>query len=383
MTTNTEVKVFQSTNASAPTLSGTAGTLITVLDACLVNGYGSVTLDSITVTSNVATCTKSTGHGFTALGTVGPVIRVSGATPAGLNADWRITVVSSTVFTFVTTGISDQTATGTIDAKRAPAGFSKAFGNTVKAAYRSDDVTGTRLYLRVSDEGTGSAAYTRVIAYEAMTAIDTGTFPFPTEAQQSGGGYWHKSSAASGTARPWTIIADSAAFYLFVQQDGAVTGQIGVMFGDINSDYSGDAYRAMLVFGTNVTASNGGPLPLYNATLGRAMARSYLGTGTAIQPIQYGPQFQTSGMGYAGATYPNPGNNWFLCNGVDVWDSASVARGTLPGLYAPLHAASSLTDNATQTTLAGLPGREMVIKRMVNGGSNYACAVDITGPWRS
>ena len=76
---NTEVKVFQNitgTDAGVPQLSGTAGALITVLDACLVNGYGSVTLDSITVTSNVATCTKSTGHGFTALGTVGPVIRV-------------------------------------------------------------------------------------------------------------------------------------------------------------------------------------------------------------------------------------------------------------------------------------------------------------------
>jgi hypothetical protein len=37
----TTVTVYRSTDASAPTLSGTAGTLVTVLDACLVNGYGS------------------------------------------------------------------------------------------------------------------------------------------------------------------------------------------------------------------------------------------------------------------------------------------------------------------------------------------------------
>lgn len=35
------VTLYRSTDGSAPTLSGTAGDLITVLDACLVNGYGS------------------------------------------------------------------------------------------------------------------------------------------------------------------------------------------------------------------------------------------------------------------------------------------------------------------------------------------------------
>ena len=34
------VRVYYSTDAGAPTLSGTAGAMITVLDACLVNGYG-------------------------------------------------------------------------------------------------------------------------------------------------------------------------------------------------------------------------------------------------------------------------------------------------------------------------------------------------------
>lgn len=37
------VTVYSSTDASAPTLSGSAGALLTVLDACLVNGYGAKT----------------------------------------------------------------------------------------------------------------------------------------------------------------------------------------------------------------------------------------------------------------------------------------------------------------------------------------------------
>jgi hypothetical protein len=36
------VKVFKSTDASAPVLTGLAGSLVGVLDACLVNGYGAI-----------------------------------------------------------------------------------------------------------------------------------------------------------------------------------------------------------------------------------------------------------------------------------------------------------------------------------------------------
>ena len=41
---DTTVKVFQNTDTGAPTLNAIVGNLISVLDACLVNGYGSVTL---------------------------------------------------------------------------------------------------------------------------------------------------------------------------------------------------------------------------------------------------------------------------------------------------------------------------------------------------
>lgn len=43
------VRLYQSTDASAPTLSGSAGALLTVLDAVLVNGYGSQTAAGWTI----------------------------------------------------------------------------------------------------------------------------------------------------------------------------------------------------------------------------------------------------------------------------------------------------------------------------------------------
>lgn len=39
----TQFTIYKSTDASAPVLNGTAGSLLTVLDACLVNGYGAKT----------------------------------------------------------------------------------------------------------------------------------------------------------------------------------------------------------------------------------------------------------------------------------------------------------------------------------------------------
>lgn len=377
------VRVFQNitgTDAGAPALSGTAGTLIAVLDACLVNGYAvggtTLTLDSLVVAGDVATCTKNP-HGFTMLGTVGPVVRIAGATPAELNGEWRVTVSSASVFTFATTGIADQTATGTITAQHAPLGFAKAFSGTNKAAYRPADTLSSRMYLRVDDSGTGSAAYARVVGYEVMTDVDTGTGPFPTAAQVAGGGTWMKSNQASATARAWTLIGDSQGFMLFIKHNGTITNSM--MFGDITSDHAGDAYRTLLIFAVGNTYA---VFPTYNTVSGHSMPKAYTGSGTAIQPIKYGHSVQGQGMGVSGATYPHPGNNWFLCSPVEVWDSTSVARGVLPGVYAPLHAAGSLTDEMLQTAIAGLPGRTLMVKQCQTASGTFAAALDISGPWR-
>jgi hypothetical protein len=50
-------KWYRSTMTGAAALSGQAGKLIDVLDACLINGFNQVTLTSLVVASNVATCT--------------------------------------------------------------------------------------------------------------------------------------------------------------------------------------------------------------------------------------------------------------------------------------------------------------------------------------
>ena len=49
------IKYFESTDAGAPTLNNAVGSMIAVLDACLITGYNSKSVASITVASGVAT----------------------------------------------------------------------------------------------------------------------------------------------------------------------------------------------------------------------------------------------------------------------------------------------------------------------------------------
>lgn len=385
---DTSVRYFDSTMSGAPALSGTAGALISVLDACLVNGFGTVTLASLVVSSNIATGTVSAGHGFSMIGSaVGSVITIAGATPSGLNGTWRIaSVADSTHFTFVTSGISDQTATGTITAVRAPLGFSKVYSGTNKAAYRAGDIMSSRLYLRVADDGTGSATYARVRGYESMSDVDTGTGPFPTDAQVSGGLYWGKSSTASSTARAWRLIGDSQGFYLLVNQDGS-GAWISAAWVDIPSEKAGDAYRTLLIGGTSTNVYNQGYLHLINNPAGHYFARSYVQTGTSIAAFKLSHHIAANGIGLYGIAYPAPMGGQFYCAPVDVWEgtayaSATALRGPLPGVYAPLHPSAQLTDGSFQTDVIGLDGRTLLVQILKSGGSNCAAAIDLTGPWR-
>ena len=74
---DTSVKYLHSGMTGAPVLSGAIGSMIAVLDACLVDGFALKSVNSLVVASNIATINVSTG--ITA--EVGAVVLVAGATP--------------------------------------------------------------------------------------------------------------------------------------------------------------------------------------------------------------------------------------------------------------------------------------------------------------
>lgn len=370
---STTVKYFKSTMTGAPSLANVAGNLIGVLDACLCDGFNAITLDSLEIEDDVATATCSSGHGFTMTGNTGPVIRIAGATPSALNGDWRITVTSTTEFTFATSSISDQTATGTITAKFAPAGFTKVYSGTNKAVYRADDLQGTRLYLRVDDSGTTDV---RLVGYETMSNVDTGTGDFPTAAQQSGGLYCYKSS--SGTARAWTLVSDGRMVYFFCDASGTGIYQGGFVFGDLISYASPDGYACILIAAT--ASANLLPLILVANATGAYLARTYAQTGTSIASARYSHVRTSSGLGYGGqANCPALADNAVHFWPVEAWESTTIPRGLFPGLWNPNHN-TGLTQAQVVENIVNLT--DHTVLGQISYASQYQVGLDITGPWR-
>lgn len=371
MPTDTSVKFFTSAMSGAPSLTSAAGALIDLLDACLTNGFGSVTLDSLVISGNVATATKSAGHNFPMTGATGPVIRIKGATPAGLNGDWRIqTVPSSTTFTFTTSGISNQTATGTITAKRAPAGFEKVFSATGKAVYRALDVQSTRLYLRVDDTATAtSSAWITIRMFETMTDVDTGT--------NGSTSYYVLKSNYSGN-KNWRVYADSRAFWFVGDTfaSGSILGIGQMFFGDLASPaLPTDAWHcALAAFPTQAT--NGTTIPHMTDSGAMRLARSYNGVTTNVAAFRRGHMLNTTvvsngGAGYQAAIGP-------LVKAVEVFEGTTAFRGLMPGWYGQVHANLSnwVGTYYEHPQIGTLRGDNLYC----NG--DYNQFFDITGPWR-
>lgn len=400
----TSVKFFHSGMPGAPTLNGVAGALIGVLDAALVNGWGLKTLDSLVVADGIATATISTGHSFVA-DSVALIAGVTGTT--ALNGEKRVLSVSTTQFTFDATGIADETATGTITAKVAPLGWSKAFSGTNKAAYKPTDVAATGCYLRVDDTGTVDA---RVVGYESMTDVDTGTGPFPTAAMRSGGSYWHKANSTTpSTARDWWLIGDERFFYLAVRfTTSTAHNLLQAAFGDLVPFSNTDAYHCILLgrataapsaFTSSDQDSWGSHVPgTPNASANTAVARSYTGAGTSkwlsrLSMWAHGNTASGSsqGAGAVAAPYPNGPDASLLLMPVHAFEDLGF-RGMFPGLY---HTPQNLPNAPLGETGAVIAGMGLAAgqKRMlflVGYGSSApttnvtsgAAFIDHIGPWR-
>ena len=201
------VKWITNAMRGAPQISGTPGTLIGAIDALLLTGWGTATAISVTISGGVGTAEFAEGIYFEDHA----IVLFAGATtPAALNGEARVLSRTNKSITFETDAPDGVATTGTsITVKYAPVGsWAKAFQGTNLAAYRSTDVQSSGFYLRLDDTGTMTA---RMVGYEAMTDINTGTGAFPSASMIAGGGTFHKSAAANASAVRYMMAADSRA----------------------------------------------------------------------------------------------------------------------------------------------------------------------------
>lgn len=184
MVTGKTVKFFTSKNNSAPQLLNVQGSMLTLLDACLVSGIQVGTVASLTASGTTATATFGMTHNLMKH----QIIRISGANQAEFNGDFKIKqIVNTNTITFELNALATvANATGTINCLLAPLGFEKTFSSTTalgggRAAFRSKDKSlPNRPFLRVVDERISSysnnyAKYAKVGIVENMTDINTMT----------------------------------------------------------------------------------------------------------------------------------------------------------------------------------------------------------------
>lgn len=390
------IKFIASTMRGAPVLSGTAGALIGVLDACK-DGFGQVTATSVTVSGGIATANLPAASSFDPY----TIVLVAGATPGALNGEQRVLLGATSSSISWATAAPDGVATGTITIKVAPIGLTKLFSGTNLAAYKFTDITATGCVLRVDDTGTTAA---RVRGYESMTDISTGSGLFPTDIQQSGGGYWPKSSVASATAIPWAIIASPTGLHYinaFYFGGGASSlGQSGWWFGDIKSRKAGDGYNCALIASTSANDTFGTVSCRSAANGGSWLARSYSQIGGSANFGKMSPVLSTSisldntfsGFDALCGVYPNGPDGALVLSPVQILEGATIAsqvwRGTLPGVY---HSPQQIlaqafsqgqivegtVDLAGHMLYAAMGRASTSPLSSLNGATFY----DITGPW--
>lgn len=372
------VRYYESSMPGVPQLSGAAGALIAILDACLVNGWGTKNVNTLAVASGVATAHISSGHPFVE----GDVIRVAGAVPDSLNGDWRVaaSTAGDVSWSVEGLGISDGSATGTITAMYAPAGWEKIFSSgATRAAYRSlDYASHNGLVLYVDDTGTTTA---RACGYESMSSIDAGTNPFPTAAQLSGGLYWGKAETTTGV-RSWSLAADDRRLvfcpaYYSSKSGYAPSWQFGLAIGIAPSDMwatyiTGSPSAAEAITNNVANTAARGLLVYQNSSVddGFYLARSRDGATLSVKGGGRLVGVSTSGtnsLALAALVDPLFGSPAWLFQGTG---SAAIPRGMCPGpLHLHVHLPLAVAPGFTKI---GSPG---------NGGVIFRCSEGLAGAW--
>ena len=390
-TVSTSVKWAVSSMTGAPTLNGTAGSMIALLDAFLVNGFGTKAVDSAQVTSGI--CRMAITGASAAQDH--SVIQLAGVTGSGvtLNGLQRVKAATASYVEFPC-DLPDGPLTGTITFKIAPLGWEKVFSKTNVAVYRSADPAGTRAYYRVDDT---NPLYARVTMYESMTDVDTGVGMGPAASVVSGGYYWHKRSAAGAHGVAYELRGDGQGFYLSVASNAATTPTVAGSYafvtqyaGDIKSDRSGDAWCAHLTGAvtTNYTDVSGDPFQ-EGASAGRTLMRASHGIGGAIAVSRLVWGGGMSGaVGTLGA-FPSRVNNGLRLLQISVSDGAVAdgPRGMYPGaLFCPQSGVSAAVAGGFLQTLAPSAEAQSLSAVAVGVPSGAAAGVgffDVTNPWRA
>jgi len=420
------VRYFTSAMAGAPQISNNWGDLVTMLDACLVNGFALKAIDSLSSANGVATASITAGHAYQ----VGQVLEITGAIQPEYNGLFRVLATTNTTFTYAVSGapVSPASSSGgnTLSAKVASLGWDKPFSSTHKAAYRSKNVASPQNLLLIDNSlkspnyTAGWAKWANVGIVEDLSDIDTivgAQAPFdpnnPTQnwkqvqPNQWGWYKWYHARQGGyetygdngGGNRNWVLIGDDRLFYLFVTSAAGYGwyGRSSYCFGDISSFKPGDSYATVLcaddAYWTN---SNGNYISYPGQYCGYGLAASLDFAGKALlrnhtqlgNPVRWGVTSLNTNNGQqicgrGPIPFPNGADYslWLLPTYVRQEDGHM--RGMMPGMYW-MPQDRPYSDLTIVDNVIGQSGKKFLLVRTQYGSETEGAqiAFDITGPWR-
>jgi hypothetical protein len=291
-----------------------------------------------------------------------------------------------------------------LDAVLVAAGWNIAFTTTNIRAYRQPATADTalRAYLRVNDAGPGAAGgqEARIVGYESMTDVNTGTIPCPTVAQMANGLFVRKSATADATPRLWLAVADERTFYMWINTGDAASVYTCWMFGDFYSFVADDRYRIMIMgraientatigVGAGGDVDFGHMLGATAATLlpGHFVFRDASQAAGAVQASKTGdrslnPSAIASGYAMQGNLgYKNAADSQIYTPPIRVThiQGGNTVRGIWRGMYHWGHAIAAVSDGATFPGALDLAGKDFrVIKQ---GGDGGVWVVETSDTW--
>lgn len=347
--------MLRSAMTGAPSFNSNNASLNALLLACLVDGFNTKAPTSASSTGSVVSLVYATDPGFT----VGSTIAISGATNALYNGNFRVVTTGTTVTVANTSGPAGSVA-GTLSTKYAPLGWTRPYSAAGTGCYRQGGTAAHKRYWRVYDNTMVSSSQFFVRGYEAMTAVSTGTGPFPTTAQVAGNGTpLTPSVVAAPGVSAWCIVGTPRAFYLMFDYATDATGNLDTFstsgtlvyfFGELGGLFNaGDTYAQLAPVNWSIPGSH-------------YFARAYTGVIGAVISSTWG----CGGNGYTsiGVASPNPGGGDIITGGpILVCDTGNTAvRGYFPGILGMVTtpAYSGFVPNLSITpSFPGITGRVM------------------------
>ncbi|WP_176493343.1 hypothetical protein [Cobetia sp. 5-25-4-2] len=383
------VKWFSNDMGGSPANGDEYGALVELLKACLVTGFNTKPITSLTYDSATqqATASVGSGHGYLKW----QVIAISGADQAGYNGEHRVTAIGSDWVRFALDAApAAAEATGElIEIKTPPVGGWEVVAedaDTHRAAFRRTDVTATDLTLIVRNDthtnypDTTSASRVAQVAWvEDFTDLDT----FGSENVQ----FWPFSDYYLTSLRfdpDWKIVANSKFIY-YVNRYG-YDGGYGLMFaGDIPSFRPADSYNCIVngIYGRDNWNSSSRSIYPYSWKFGYT---NFFTISRANHQLPGVEACSLVGVGQSPGTtfdYPNPSDNGLhislgkiiVREGKGGFAQTSyikeqAARGYLPGLYQSLNA-SDVYHGSIIDHIPGLDGDPVLMIMTAADEKNY------------